>query len=82
MTKVQEFDEFTARLEALQKSARDLSGKLSDRAAKKGARQNATSEEAKAVTDQRGTWGACYRLLAAVGAKDSRIAVLLKDAAR
>lgn len=72
----------SARLTALQAAARELSGKLSDRTAKKGATKTTTADEIKAVTEQRASWGACYRLLAALGAKDARVAALLADAAR
>lgn len=39
----------TPRMQALQNAARELSGKLSDRAAKKGAKQNATSDSGFAL---------------------------------
>ncbi|HCF56400.1 MAG TPA: hypothetical protein DFS52_00185 [Myxococcales bacterium] len=70
------------RLEALRNAAQGLAGKLANRTVKKGERVTATKEEREAVSQQAATWSACYRLLAAVGRRDERIAKLLKDASR
>jgi hypothetical protein len=70
------------RLEALKASAEKLSGLLSSRATAKGASKAATKEEREAVSRQRETWGACYRLLSSLGNRDWRVRSLLKDAAR
>lgn len=70
------------RLQALRDAAAGLSGKLSDRAAKKGGQQSATAELRDAVSRQRDAWSACYRLLAMAGRRDARVQVLLAEAAR
>ena len=70
------------RLEALRDASAALSGKLSDRATKKGAAQAATTELRDAVTRQRRAWSACYRLLAMAGRADARVQMLLHEASR
>lgn len=70
------------RLTKLAAGAEALSGKLADRAAAKGQQKQATSALHDAVSAQKHVWGACYRLLAAVGQEDARVAQLLTDAAR
>ncbi len=69
------------RLIALIARAQSLSGKLGDRAAAKGAQKLATKAMHDAVSDQKRVWSACYRLLAAVGNEDARVAQLLTAAA-
>jgi len=71
-----------ARLDKLLGDAEALSGKLADRATIKGDRKVTTSALHDAVAAQKQVWGACYRLLAAVGHEDPRIAELLGEAAR
>ncbi len=71
-----------SRLERLQADAKALAGKLADRVSKKGAVQSVTDQEQAAVSAQRARWGASYRLLAALAQRDTRVAQLLKDAAR
>ena len=70
------------RLAKLVTVAESLSGKLAERAAAKGAQKIATTAMHDAVGEQKQVWGACYRLLAAVGSEDARVAQLLTDAAR
>src|SRR5262249_2341924 len=69
------------RLDKLAADADGLAGKLADRAASKGAERTATQAEHDAVTAQKKAWGACYRLLAALGRQDAQVAQLLTDAA-
>jgi Arc/MetJ family transcription regulator len=61
--------------------AESLSGKLAGRAAAKGAEKAATTALHDAVSEQKQVWSACYRLLAAVGNDDARVAQLLSEAA-
>ncbi|APR86507.1 Hypothetical protein A7982_11856 [Minicystis rosea] len=68
------------RLDKLLASAEALAGKLADRAAAKGDGKQATSAMHEAVTAQKKKWAACYRLLAALGREDARVAQLLGDA--
>lgn len=68
------------RLQTLRDNAKALSGKLGDRAAKKGAAKEATERERQAAAVQRDLWGGVYGILAALGRRDARVAVLLKDA--
>lgn len=68
------------RLERLRDGAGGLSGKLGDRAAKKGASKDATERERVAAASQRDLWGGVYGILAALGRQDARVSVLLKDA--
>ncbi len=70
------------RLSAMIAAAESLSGKLSERATAKGAQKLATTAMHDAVAAQKQVWGACYRLLAAVGGEDARVAQLLTEAAR
>lgn len=70
------------RLDNLAAAADALSGKLADRAAAKGDRKQATSAMHDAVAEQKAAWGACYRLLAALGREDPRVAALLAEAVR
>jgi len=70
------------RLEALRDAARALSGKLAQRAAQRGAKKAATREEREAVAEQTAAWTATYRILAQVGARESRVRSLLGEAAR
>jgi hypothetical protein len=70
------------RLGKLAAVAESLSGKLAERAAAKGAQKIATTAMHDAVSEQKKVWGACYRLLAAVGSEDARAAQLLTEAAR
>jgi hypothetical protein len=68
------------RLTALKASADKLAGLLATRAAAKGASKTATKAEREAVSLQRDVWGASYRILAALGAKDARVKSLLSEA--
>ncbi len=68
------------RLQALRDDAKALSGKLGDRSAKKGAAKDATEREREAAATQRDLWGGVYGILSALGRKDARVAVLLKEA--
>jgi hypothetical protein len=68
------------RLARLATSARALAGGLGDRALAKGAAKTATQAERAAVAEQTRSWGACYRLLAALGRKDERVRLLLAAA--
>jgi hypothetical protein len=61
--------------------AESLSGKLAGRASAKGAQKAATTALHDAVDEQKQVWTACYRLLAAVGRDDARVAQLLSEAA-
>ena len=70
------------RLSAMIAVAESLSGKLAERATAKGAQKLATTAMHDAVAEQKQVWGACYRLLAAVGGEDARVGQLLKEAAR
>jgi hypothetical protein len=70
------------RLSAMIAVAESLSGKLAERAVAKGAQKLATTAMHDAVSAQKQAWGACYRLLAAVGSEDMRVAQLLTEAAR
>ena len=70
------------RLGRLVTVAESLSGKLAERATAKGAQKIATTAMHDAVSEQKQVWGACYRLLAAVGSEDARVAQLLTEAAR
>lgn len=69
------------RLTGLRDAAEALSGKLAERATKKGAAKAATSAKSDSVKDQSQRWGECYRLLALTGQRDERVAQLLKEAA-
>ena len=70
------------RLVKLATVAESLSGKLAERAMAKGAQKIATTAMHDAVSEQKQAWSACYRLLAAVGSQDARVAQLLTEAAR
>ena len=70
------------RLSAMVATSGSLAGKLAERATAKGAQKSATSAMHDAVSEQKQVWGACYRLLAALGNEDSRVAQLLAEAAR
>ena len=70
------------RLGAMVATSRSLAGKLAERASAKGAQKSATSAMHGAVSEQKQVWGACYRLLAALGNEDARVAQLLAEAAR
>ncbi len=70
------------RLGAMVATSESLSGKLAERASAKGAQKSATSAMHDAVSEQKLVWGACYRLLAALGNEDARVAQLLAEAAR
>lgn len=65
------------RLTALRDGARDLSGQLATRVAKKAERKSATSAEAEAVERQRALWTATQRLLKQVD--DPRVDALLRS---
>ncbi len=69
------------RLRKLRTDAEALSGKLSARTVKKGARKAVTRLEQDAAGAQSECWSSCYRVLALAGAADSRIEALLKEAA-
>jgi hypothetical protein len=71
-----------ARLRALLDDAVALSGKLATPAEKRGARKAITVEERAAVAALNRRWGACYRLLRPLAARDAGLAELLKKAAR
>ena len=68
------------RLSALREAAEKLAGLLADRATARGAGRSATQAEQEATARQRDVWGASYRLLAALGAKDERVRSLLAEA--
>lgn len=68
------------RVTKLQTDARALSGKLGERAARKGAAKDASLKERQAVALQSSVWDSIYDLLASVARKDARVAVLLKEA--
>jgi len=68
------------RLRAMIAVAESLSGKLGERAQAKGAQKLATTAMHDAVSEQKQVWSACYRLLAAVGNEDARVAQLLNEA--
>lgn len=68
------------RLTQLITVAESLSGKLASRATAKGAQKSATTALHDAVDEQKQVWSACYRLLAAVGHDDARVAQLLSEA--
>ncbi|MFT3764516.1 MAG: hypothetical protein QM820_03210 [Minicystis sp.] len=70
-----------SRLDKLLVAAEALTGKLADRAAAKGGGKQATSVVHDAVSAQKTVWAACYRLLAALGREDPRVAQLLTEAA-
>lgn len=70
------------RLKAMIATSESLSGKLAERASAKGAQKSATTAMHDAVSEQKQVWGACYRLLAALGNEDARVAQLLAEAAR
>lgn len=70
------------RLEKLASGAEELSGKLSERATKKGAQKAATADKSDAALRQSKRWGAAYRVLATVGLADARVAELLREASR
>ena len=67
---------------ALRDAAQALSSKLSDRAQKKGASQQATAGIHEAVSAQKAIWAACSRILTAAAEEDSRIRQLLKETRR
>jgi hypothetical protein len=69
------------RLTALRDAADGLAGKLADRSSAKGQEKKATATVHEAVSQQKQVWAACYRILAALGRADSRVAVLLDEAA-
>lgn len=69
-----------ARLGALRDAAAALAGKLAERTSQKGAGKGATAAEREAVKAQKAHWGSCYRILAAAGRRDPRVAALLADA--
>ena len=71
----------SARLKKLKVAAESLAGQLAEQSSRKGASKSATKAVRDAVASQRLVWGACYRLLAAVGRNDERIRRLLKEAA-
>lgn len=71
-----------AQLTSLKDNAKALSGRMSDRTTKLGAGKGATQSERDAVAAQSKRWSASYRLLAQVGRADTRLAALLKDAAK
>lgn len=71
-----------ARLTKLQADAGTLSGKLSERVVDKASAKAATAAVHEAVIEQKQLWGACYRILRAVGRQDARVAALLHAAAR
>lgn len=71
-----------ARLKKLQDAAKDLASALGERSAQKGAAKAATQAVRDAVSAQKRAWGACYRILAAVGQADERVQQLLAEAAR
>ncbi len=71
-----------AELSRVRDAAKALSGRMGERTSKKGAAKAITAEERKAVSAQKERWNAVYRLLKQVGRSDSRLAELLKDAAR
>jgi hypothetical protein len=71
-----------ARLEKLQAGAEELTGKLAERATKKGAKRTATAAKSDAIDRQAKRWGAAYRVLSMVAQADARVAELLKEAAR
>ena len=70
------------RLRALATAAKQLSGKLSDRAVKKGTAKAATADEHKAVAAQRAVWGATYRVLRKAAENSESLRNLLSEAAR
>jgi hypothetical protein len=70
------------RLGELVTVAESLSGRLAERASAKGAQKLATTAVHDAVDAQKEVWAACYRLLAAVGSEDARVAQLLVEAVR
>jgi hypothetical protein len=71
-----------ARLQKLKEGADELAGKLAERAVKKGEAKAKTAAKVDAADAQSSAWNACYRLLALVGQKDTRVAQLLREAAR
>ena len=71
-----------ARLGAMVATAGSLAGKLAERATAKGAQKSATSAMHTAVSEQKVVWGACYRLLAALGSENAGVAQLLTEASR
>ncbi len=68
------------RLTALKTAAEELAGLLGTRTAAKGAAKAATQAERDAAARQRDAWGATYRLLAALAARDERVRSLLAQA--
>lgn len=70
-----------SRLGTLITVAESLSGKLAERATAKGAQKLSTPAVHDAVDEQKQVWSACYRLLAAVGSEDARVAQLFSEAA-
>lgn len=69
------------RLKALVEGSQALSGMIGEKATKKGASKDATQAERQAVAEQKQAWSGAYRLLAALGRHDARVAQLLKEAA-
>lgn len=67
------------RVKKLREDAIALKNKLGERQSKKGAAKTATQNERQAVLAQRRAWAAAYRLLAALGRRDARVALLLRD---
>lgn len=70
----------TGRIQALHDAADGLKGKLADRVVKKAGGKAVTEDEHAAVKAQKAKWGAIYRILAAVGRDDARVAALLATA--
>jgi len=70
----------TDRLSSLMAAAEELSGKLAARASAKGAGKTATQIEREAISVQRAVWGGSYRILAMLGAEDTRVRSLLGEA--
>jgi hypothetical protein len=71
-----------AELSRVRDAAKALAGRMGERTSKKGAAKAITAEERNAVSAQKERWNAVYRLLKQVGKSDSRLAELLKEAAK
>lgn len=65
------------RLKSLHDDSQNLKGHLADRVVKKADSKALTGDERAAVTAQKAKWGAIYRILAATGRDDARVAALL-----
>jgi len=78
-----QLEERQVKLESIKKMKKDaagLSGKLAERAVKKGAAKTATKEERDAVKAQKARWAAVWRILEAVSRTEPGLAEMLKKA--